>query len=141
MSTPSLTSLATQFEGWTRDRDLSGGILLTHAGDTLFEHSCGYADRASQTPVTPATRFALASLTKMFTSVTIADLVTSGSLDFDARVVDVLPPERRPSTLFPEVTVHHLLCHTSGIADYCEEDEDSPAFLEDYGELWVELPS
>ena len=37
--------------------------------------------------------------------------------------------------------MHHLLCHTSGIADYCEEDEDSPAYLEDYGALWEERPS
>ena len=141
MSTVSSTGLTDRLDEWARDRDLSGGVLLTHAGQTLFEHSCGYADRAGRTPVTPATRFALASLTKMFTAVTVADLVTSGSLDFDAPVVGLLPPERRPSTLRPEVTVHHLLCHTSGIADYCEEDEDSPAYLEDYGTLWEERPS
>ena len=76
----------------------------------------------------------------MFTAVAIADLVAAGRLDFATALVDLLPPERRPSTLLPEVTVHHLLCHQSGIADYCEEDEDSPAYLEDYGELWVDRP-
>jgi CubicO group peptidase (beta-lactamase class C family) len=39
------------------------------------------------------------------------------------------------------VSVHHLLCHTSGIADYAEEDEDSPGYVEDYAALWTERPS
>ena len=55
-------------------------------------------------------------------------------------VVDLLPPERRPSTLRDDVTVHHLLCHTSGIADYAEEDEDTPGYVEDYAALWRDLP-
>ena len=75
-------------------------------------------------------------MTKMFTAVAVAVLVAHGQLGFDQRIVDVLPARGRPSTLLPEVTVHHLLSHTSGIADYCEEDEESPAYLADYGALW-----
>ena len=141
MPTDTFSALADELDRWARERDLSGSFLLTRGGEVVFEHCCGYADRANGAPVTPATRFALASLTKMFTAVAIADLVSAGSLAFDTSVVDVLPADRRPSTLLPEVTVHHLLCHTSGIADYCEEDEDAPNFLEDYGSLWDELPS
>lgn len=125
---------------WADERDLSGSFLLTARGETVLEHTCGYADRGARTAVTPQTRFGLASLTKMFTATTVTDLVASGLLGFDARLVDLLPASRRPSTLLPEVSVHHLLCHTSGIADYCEEDEDSPHYVEDYGSLWDELP-
>ena len=39
------------------------------------------------------------------------------------------------------MSVHHLLCHTSGIADYAEEDEDSAGYLEDYAALWIDRPS
>jgi len=141
MSTDAFTASSDELDGWARDRDLSGAFLVTRGGETVFEHSCGYADRASGTPVTPGTRFALASFNKMFTAVVVADLVTTGSLTFDTRVVDVLPAERRPSTLLPEVTLHHLLCHTSGIADYFEEDEDYPGYFEDYGALWDDVPS
>jgi CubicO group peptidase (beta-lactamase class C family) len=77
----------------------------------------------------------------MFTAVAIADLVCTGRLGFEQRVVDLLPPQRRPSTLSRDMTVHHLLTHTSGIADYSEEDEDSPAYLEDYGDLWNNRPN
>ncbi|WP_083664232.1 serine hydrolase [Ornithinimicrobium sp. CNJ-824] len=41
----------------------------------------------------------------------------------------------------PDVTVHHLLSHTSGIADYFEEDEDLPGYREDYGDIWDRIPN
>jgi len=102
-----------------RELDLSGIALITGPDGVEFEECFGLADRAAGIPVTPATRFGLASVTKMFTAVTVATL----GVDVAAPVVALLPPDRRPSTLRPDVTVHHLLSHTSGIADYCEEDE------------------
>ena len=126
---------------WERERDLSGTVLITAGGTTVFEGCYGLADRAAGLPVTPRTRFGLASLTKSFTAVAVADLVTAGRLGFHDAVVDVLPPQRRPATLRPDVTVHHLLTHTSGIADYAEEDEDCPGYVADYGSLWVDRPA
>ncbi len=134
-------ALDAQLQTWVTERDWSGSVLLTQGDSVLFEGCYGLADRAAELPVTPQTRFGLASVTKMFTAVAIADLVVAGSLRFEDRVVDVVPPLRRPSTLRPDVTVHHLLTHTSSIADYSEEDEDSPAYLEDYGALWNHRPS
>ena len=141
MATEAGSRLDETLRAWVDERDLSGTVLMTRAGETVFERSYGYADRATLTPITPATRFGLASVTKLFTAVAVVDLVASGRLTFDTPVVSVLPSSRRPSTLLDSVTVHHLLCHTSGIADYCEEDEDAPNFLEDYGSLWEQLPS
>ena len=137
---PTLESLDELLRVWERDRELSGAVLMTRAGEVAFEGSYGIADRATGTPVTQATRFGLASVTKMFTAVAVVDLVSSGLLAFETPVIEVLPPDRRPSTLLPSVTIHHLLCHTSGIADYAEEEEDSPLYLEDYGSLWEQLP-
>ena len=136
-----LDALASELRSWGETRDLSGAMLLTRGGARVFETSVGYADRASRTPVTPVTRFGIASVTKMFTACAVVGLVRDGLVAFETPVIDVLPPDRRPSTLLPAVTVHHLLSHTSGIADYCEEDEDSPAFLADYADLWSQLPS
>ena len=114
---------------------------LDAGGSTAFERCYGLADRAAGIPITPKTRFGLASVTKLFTAVAIADCVSAGRLRFDDAVADLLAAQRRPSTLRRDVTVHHLLTHTSGIADYCEEDEDSPGYLEDYGTLFGDLPS
>ena len=107
MSADRLATAATELGEWSRTRDWSGSVLLTQDGETLLEVSAGEADRAAHVPVSPVTRFALASVTKMFTAVAVADQVASSRLAFDTRVVDVLPPQRRPSTLLPEVTLHH----------------------------------
>ena len=126
---------------WERERDLSGTVLLTQGGRTVLEECFGMADRAAGVPVTPRTRFGLASATKPFTAVAVADLVAQGRLGFHDAIVDLVPAQRRPATLRPDVTVHHLLTHTSGIADYFEEDEESPGYADDYAALWTDRPS
>ena len=118
----------------------SGSVLVTRGATTLLECSAGWADRAHGAPVTPATRFATASLSKMFTAAAVLSCVREGLLDVDDRVVDVLPDARRPRTMPDAVTVHHLLAHTSGIGDYAEEDEELPGYVEDYASLWVHRP-
>jgi CubicO group peptidase (beta-lactamase class C family) len=120
---------------WAEQRDYSGIARITHGGGVVFEECYGLANRADGVAVHPGTRFGLASFTKMFTAVALADQVRAGRAGFDSRVVDLLPPERRPSTLLPEVTLHHLLTHTSGIADYAEEEGEEAV---DYADLWVD---
>ncbi len=133
-----LERLDAQLGELSEQRDLSGAVLITRAGGTEFERCYGLANRSDAVPVRPGTRFGLASLTKMFTAVAVADLVRQGRLDFDTPVVKILPARRRPATLLPEVTVHHLLTHTSGIADYFEEEGNEDG---DYAELWTDRPS
>ncbi len=123
---------------WVDRRGFSGTVLVTRGSDTLFEGCYGLANRADLLPVSPRTRFGLASFTKMFTAVAIVGLMHDKGLSYATPVVDLLPPERRPSTLRGDVTVHHLLTHTSGIADYFEEADDAGG---DYADLWVARPA
>lgn len=79
----------------------------------------GVADIASSTPVTEATAFRVASISKTFTAVAVLQLWEQGSIDLDApaddylRAFRLLPAE--PS--FRPATVRHLLTHTAGIAE------------------------
>jgi CubicO group peptidase (beta-lactamase class C family) len=141
MSADALGAARAVLDDWERDRDLSCTVLLTEDGHTLLEASFGHADRANKVPITSGTRFGLASVTKMFTAVATVDLVAQDGLDLTTKVLDVLPAQRRPSTLLPEVTVHHLLCHTSGIADYFEEEPPDGSEEIDYASLWTDRPS
>jgi CubicO group peptidase (beta-lactamase class C family) len=113
--------------------ELSGIAAITGPDGVEFARCSGLADRAAGLPNTPATRFGLASVTKMFTAATVLTL----GVDTAAPVVSLLPPQRRPSTLRPDVTVHHLLSHTSRIADYAEEE--GPEEI-DYAQLWTDRP-
>jgi CubicO group peptidase (beta-lactamase class C family) len=132
--------VAARLQQAEQDGAFSGTVLVTVGERTEFEACHGLADRAAGTPVHPGTRFAVASMCKMFTAVAVLDAVRRGEVTLDAAVAEVLPADRRPSTLRPDVTVHHLLCHTSGIADYAEEGEDLPFYVADYAELWHDLP-
>ena len=118
--------------------DFNGTVRVSVAGEPVFEHVGGFANRADRVPVQIDTRFGIASGTKTFTAVSICRLVDRGAVAFDTPVIEVLPPERRPAKMAPDVTVHHLLTHTSGISDYYDEAALGPAA---FGLLWDEIPS
>ncbi|WP_322408931.1 serine hydrolase domain-containing protein [Microbacterium invictum] len=104
------------------------GVLSVRRGDAVLgEWARGFADRTSQTPNSAATRFGLASGTKMFTATLILTLVGDRALLLDTPVRDILG---RDLPLVPsDVTVDHLLTHTSGIGDYLDEEVDALAPL------------
>jgi CubicO group peptidase (beta-lactamase class C family) len=119
---------------------VSGSVLLTEAGVPVAQYCVGLADRAAGTPVTPGTRFQTASVSKMLTAAAVLDQVAQGKVTVATPVVEVVPADHRPRSLSADVTVHHLLCHTSGIADYFEEDDSLPNAGTDYGTLWQAIP-
>lgn len=119
---------------------VSGTVLLAQGGSPVLQHCLGLADRAHDLPVTPRTRFQTASVTKMLTAVAVLDQVAHGRVGLDTPVHEVVPAERAPRHLDRRVTVHHLLSHTSGIADYFEEDEELPNAGTDYAALWRTTP-
>lgn len=140
MNTDRSTTLAEHVRALEREEHFSGIFRATRGDEVILEWCQGFANRADQVPVRPTTRFATASLSKMFTAVGVLDAIGRGEVGLHDAVVDVLPADKRPSTLRDDVTVHHLLSHMSGIADYFEEDEDLPGYREDYGSLWRGYP-
>lgn len=91
---------------------ISVAILFADGGTWLG--TSGVADVASGTPVTPDTAFAIASVTKTFTSALVMTLVEEGRLGLDDQVVEYLPDLR----IDPKISVRQLLDHTSGLGDY-----------------------
>ena len=100
----------------------------------------GMANRADDIPVSPRTRFSLGSMTKLFTAMTLLRLRDDGAVELTTPVVDILPPTSRPRTLRSDVTVGHLLTHTSGIADYFEEETVGDDWPTEFAALWSDLP-
>lgn len=90
-------------------------VMVVHDGKPVFLKCYGLADREKGIPVTPATNFRLASVTKQFTAMSAMILVEQGKLSFDTTLADIFPG-------FPDygagVTIRHLLTHTSGLQAY-----------------------
>ena len=102
----------------------SGVVLLARGDSVLVQAATGVADRDAAVPVTPDTRFVIASMGKMFTAVVIAQLVEEGRLSYDDPLSDFLPafPD---SAAARRIRIEHLLSHTSGLGDYFNR----PAYL------------
>ena len=111
----------------------SGVVHLMKGDEVLYQEGIGAAIRSERIPITVDTRFQTASGCKIFTSVAVCQLVEKGMLSFDALLsecVDAAFPN-----FAPEISIHHLLTHSSGITSYFEEDVDP-----DYEALWRDLP-
>ncbi|MGM7422255.1 serine hydrolase domain-containing protein [Cellulosimicrobium sp. CpK407] len=112
----------------------SGVVRIERDGDVLFERAYGVASRRWGVPVRTSTRFDVASVTKLFTAVAVLQQVGEGRLGLDDRIHDHV--DLAGTTIPREVTLRHLLTHTSGIADDADEEAG-----ESYEALWVDRPS
>ena len=113
--------------------DFSGSVLVKDHSNLLVEESFGYANRADQLKNNTETRFGIASGCKLLTSIAVCRLVDDGQLTFDTKMSQCLDFDLK--YIDKEITVHHLLTHTSGIPDYFDEE-----VMEDFEALWVHLP-
>ncbi|HVF47218.1 MAG TPA: serine hydrolase domain-containing protein [Pyrinomonadaceae bacterium] len=100
----------------------SGVVLVAKDGKPIANRAYGVANKSSNLPNRIDTRFSLASMSKMFTGVAIAQLAQQGKLSFDDPIVKFLPSYLNRQAA-EKVTIHHLLTHTSGIGDYMDKDE------------------
>lgn len=80
----------------------------------IYKHGYGMANLNDDVPITPATVFHVASMSKQFTAASILLLAQQGKLSLDDDIHKYVPelPE------FGErITLRHLLHHTSGLRD------------------------
>ncbi len=98
--------------------EFSGNVLVTRHGRTVLARSYGWADRARGVRNSPDTRFAMASVTKLFTAVAVARLAQDRKLYYKSTIGEYL--DGFAPAVADHVTVHHLLTHTSGLGDYMQ---------------------
>ena len=112
----SAPSLGATINAFAREHDFSGTILVRERGYTRYSRALGLADRAYAVPAAVDTRYRIASITKLFTSVLILQLAQEGRLDLNAPLRAALPDY--PGEGADRITVRELLNHTSGIAQW-----------------------
>lgn len=112
----------------------SGVVFITQGSREIFTGAYGYASRAWKIKNHLDIWFDTASITKLFTAVATLQLVGQGSLRLDTRVSDLL--DLADTAISGEVTVFHLLTHSSGIGDDADEEAG-----ESYEALWLARPN
>ena len=96
----------------------SGTVAIAKDGQIVFAKGYGYQDIEAGIPVDPAkTLFRPGSVSKLFTWVSVMQLVEQGRLDLDADVNTYLDGFRIRDTFDEPVTLRHVLTHTAGFED------------------------
>ena len=112
---PSVAELVDRGIGRVFSEDKPGcAILVSRNGDVLFEKVFGNANIEQNIPVEPNTKFRIGSVSKQFTAAAILKLQEDGKLSVGDKLSKYIPDYPRGN----EVTIHHLLTHTSGIKSY-----------------------
>src|SRR5216683_3058830 len=113
------SALAERVDAVFADMDLpqhpGAALLVIDHGERLYSECYGLADLESQRPITADSSFYLASISKQFTAMAIMLLAERGKLSFDDRLLAYFP--RFPSW-GAEITLRHMLHHTSGLPAY-----------------------
>jgi CubicO group peptidase (beta-lactamase class C family) len=94
-------------------------VLIAKDGKIVYKKGLGYADIEKKEKVSPETKFRIGSVTKQFTAAAILKLQEVNRLSVTDKLSKYLPDFPRGE----EVTIHHLLTHTSGIHSYTDKEE------------------
>lgn len=93
----------------------AGQLVVDLAGDRLFDLALGAPDDNDGEPISPATLFDLASVTKVITALTWMRLVDDRAVDLNERVARFLPSFASGSPMAGAITWRQLLTHTAGL--------------------------
>src|SRR5258708_23244546 len=98
--------------------DIAGAtILVMKGGKDLLRKGYGFPDGSKKKPVDPeTTMFRLASISKLFTWISVMQLAEQGKLDIDADVNKYLDFQVAPAFGKP-MTLRNLMTHTGGFEE------------------------
>jgi D-alanyl-D-alanine carboxypeptidase len=130
-----------------KDKSVRNCVLVVTKGDGSYSWAgaAGIATQDGQVPMTKDTPIYIASITKLYTATAIMKLYEEGALSLDDPISKYLPADLiqgihvyKGEDYSNEITIEHLLSHTSGIADYYEEKSSKDG--KNLFELFIEEP-
>jgi D-alanyl-D-alanine carboxypeptidase len=136
-----VTALRAKLEKDSGAGKFSGAALLAKDGKPIFAGAYGLADREKKIPNTLDTKFRIGSMNKMFTAVSILQLVQAGKISLSDPAGKYLTdyPNKDIAT---KVTIYQLLTHTGGTGDFFGPQFDAHRLelktLQDYLKLYGE---
>lgn len=102
-------------------------VLVKQNGTIVRSQGYGYANLEHMVPVKPQTVFQSGSVGKQFTATAVMMLVEEGKL----QVTDPISKYLDVPASWKNITIHHMLSHTSGLGDYPEDFDLQKNYTED----------
>ena len=96
---------------------LMGSLALSHEGKVVYSRAFGEAQVAPPTPATPATRYRIGSISKVFTGVLVFQLIEEKKLALDTKLATFFPQVPHAQ----DITIDQLLSHRSGIHNFTDD--------------------
>lgn len=91
-------------------------VAVLRGDDVVYRAAHGQRDVERDLPMTPDTRFAMASVTKSFTAMSVALLVDAGELAWDRPIREVVPELiLHDATATAQLTPRDMLSHRTGL--------------------------
>ena len=127
VSSAKVEELSKFMQSLVDDGKIAGGVtMMARHGKVVHLKAVGMADREEKKPMQTDAIFRIASMTKPITSVAIMMLWEQGKLGLDDPVSKYIPEFKNPEVLVGvnplktepakrEITIRHLLTHTSGL--------------------------
>ncbi len=89
--------------------------------EDVFQYG-GWAERSHSVPIDSNTIFDIASLNKSFIANLTLQAIAENRWSLDTRLNDLLKKYHFIARFNPEIDLHQMLCHRSGLADYDQLD-------------------
>lgn len=141
---PKLPGVGAALQEQIDRQEIAGAVTMVVTRDAVRHlETTGFADMASRKPMQPDTMFWIASMTKPITAAAVLMLQDEGKLDVRDPVAKHLPefaglktPSGKPANL----TLLHLLTHTSGLGEAGGPAAREAKTLADLVPLWMAAP-
>ncbi|MDC8831993.1 serine hydrolase domain-containing protein [Alteromonas gilva] len=91
----------------------AGTVKVVKGGEEIYKASFGDANREFDVPNSPSHRVSINSVSKVFTAAAVLKLAEAGKVSLHTPIAQYLPELK--ASWRDEVTLHHLLTHTSGL--------------------------
>ncbi len=125
-----IDKLDTMFQELYPENEPGAAVLILKGDKILYDKGFGLADLETGAKIDGNTFFNIASVSKQFTATAMLKLAQEGKISLDDNVKKYFPEFK--GDFFEQVTIRHLLSHTSGIGDYRpREDRDFVLYATD----------
>jgi CubicO group peptidase (beta-lactamase class C family) len=103
----------------------NGVAIVVKQGEVLLHKAYGSKDVTTKAPIDTSTRFPILSITKSFTAIVLLQLQEQGRLSLQDPVNKYIPA----FSAGQNITLEHLLTHTSGIFNYTDNISEKDTSL------------